>query len=503
MNELPEPIAQGNLRRTPFAHALLYCHEHALAGTLVIWPENPETVRGQDRIRFEEGVPAGGRLRERKETFDRGLLPLFGRTEGAYAFYDADLVGTGDAVENARLDPYRLLAASLRGPSREDAIESVLTGFGASPVRLRARFDLARFDLQPKESAFIDVIRAAPLSLLELAPMCELGEARGKRLLYLLAITKCLEPHSGASQSSSTSRSSVPPSTPRVSSSPPNAAAHTSTPRTRREPPPEPPPGLPFHLETQWREITSRAAEIDRQNYFEMLGVSRDANLDAIRTAYFALAKKWHPDRVPTELAKIKPIAEQIFQHLTTANKTLSDEKERGRYIGTVVDGGGTPESERQLAAILQAAMDHQKAEVMIRRRDFDGAIELLRNAVQLSPEDGDILSTLAWALFQQQPESKDIREMLSLIDQAVRQNPKSDRSHYRRGMILRRAGRETDAISALERAADLNPKNVEAVREVRIARMRAGKSSPSQRPSANTKESGLFSKLFNNKKEK
>ncbi len=499
MNELPEPIAQGNLRRTPFAHALLYCHEHTLAGTLVIWPEDPETQRGQDRIRFDEGIPVGIRLREREESFDSGLLSLFGRVEGTYAFYRADLVGSGDAAKSGRIDPYRLLAASLRGPSRDDVIESVLAGFGASPVRLRARFDLARFDLLPKEHAFIDVIRAAPLSLQELAPMCELGETRGKRLLYLLAMTKCLEPHDVTSQSSS--RSSI-PTVPHVSSAPPSTSIHPPmAPRPRREPPPPPPPGLSPHLETQWREITSRAVEIDRQNYFEMLGVGRDAKAETVRSAYFALVKKWHPDRVPPELAKIKPIAEQIFQHLTTAHKTLSDETERGRYLGSVVDGGGTPESERQLAAILQAAMDHQKAEVMLRRRDVEGAIELLRNAAELSPEDGDILGALAWALFQH-PEPKDTREMLTLIDQAIRHNPKSDRAHYRRGMILRRIGREADAILALTHAADLNPKNVEAVREVRIARMR-GKTPSSQRPPASSKEHGLFSKLFSHKKEK
>lgn len=514
MSELPEPVAEGNLQRTPFAHALLYCHERALDGTLVIWPDNPELQRGQDRIRFEAGVPVRARLREPRESLDRGLLPLFSRIEGAYAFYAADLVGSGDAVQRGPVDPYSLLMTSLRCPSRDDVIESVLGGFGSHPVRMRARFDLARLDLLPKESAFIDVVRAAPLPVRDLAAMCELGEVRGKRILYLLAITKCLEPHEEQVRSGtrSATRSSIPPGSRRPSSpahapsraSRPPEAAKAHVPKTSRAASaPEPPSDLPLHLQAQWREITTRAAEIDRQNYFEMLGLARDANIEAVRAAYFALVKKWHPDRVPVELAPIKPIAEQIFQHLTTAHKTLTDETERGRYLGAVIDGSGTPQAERQLAAILQAAMDHQKAEVMLRRRDFDAAIELLRNAAELSPEDSDIFSTLAWALFQH-PEPKDIREMLALIDQAVHHNPKSDRSHYRRGMILRRAGREAEAIAALERAAELNPKNVEAVREVRIARMRGSKTSSSQRPPANPKDSGggILSKLFG-KKEK
>src|SRR5690606_34414635 len=130
--------------------------------------------------------------------------------------------------------------------------------------------------------------------------------------------------------------------------------------------------------------------ELDRQNYFEMLGLTRDASADAVRKAYLGLVKKWHPDRVSPELAPVKPWVERIFHHLTAAQKTLSDENERGPYLSAIVEGGGTPESERQLASILQAAMDHQKAEVLLRRRDFDGAIELLRGAIEMSPEDAD-----------------------------------------------------------------------------------------------------------------
>nr|MDQ3037699.1 hypothetical protein [Myxococcota bacterium] len=120
MTELPEPTAQGDLARTPFAHALLYCHQRELGGTLVIWPEDPETTRGQDRVLFERGVPVAARLTQRAGALDRGLLPLFSRREGAYAFYaDTDLVGSGDEVRTGRVDPHVLIAASLRGPSRD------------------------------------------------------------------------------------------------------------------------------------------------------------------------------------------------------------------------------------------------------------------------------------------------------------------------------------------------------------------------------------------------
>src|SRR5687768_4728771 len=97
---LPEPLAQGDLANTPFAHVLLYVQKHALSGSLVVWqPETGDEKPKQDRIRFENGVPIAGRLLERASRLDRGMLPLFARTSGPYAFYeDIDLVGTGDGV---------------------------------------------------------------------------------------------------------------------------------------------------------------------------------------------------------------------------------------------------------------------------------------------------------------------------------------------------------------------------------------------------------------------
>lgn len=554
MAELPAPTAEGDLARTPFAHVLLYCHQHALEGTLVVWPEDPQATRGQDRIRIEGGTPVAARFLQRAGALDRGLLPLFGRTSGAYAFYsDTDLVGSGEAVRAGKVDPHAIIAASLRGPSRDDVVAAVLGGFGATPVRVRPGTRLDRFELLPKEAAFIDVVRAEPAAVDALASMCELGATSGRRLLYLLAITKSLEPWSGPSEAprapaaATPARGGAPPEAmlpvppsdapPRPAADAASAPASTAGPapgtagaprasavpsasggaRSRSplevERPPEPPPGLSPEHAAQWREIATRALEIDRQNYFEMLGIARDAGAESVRKAYFGLVKKWHPDRVPAELAAVKPFAERIFHHLTAAQRTLSDDTERGKYMRSVTDGGGTPESERQLAAILQAAMDQQKAEVLIRRRDYAGAIELLRGAIEMSPEDADAHATLAAALLAQSPGKERVPEMLALVDRALELSPKHDRAHHTRALVLRRAGREAEALVSLEKAAELNPKNLEAVREVRLARMRGGGSiappaaAPAKESGATGKEGGagggLLSKLFGSKKEK
>ncbi|MCA9612723.1 MAG: hypothetical protein KC586_08180, partial [Myxococcales bacterium] len=334
MTDAPKPLAQGDLAQTPLAHVLLSLLDRGLDGTLAIWPEGRS---GQDRVLFEQGVPVDARLLEPAATLERGLLPLFQRERGPYAFYGSDLVG--ETKLRGAVDPYHLLAASLRGGFRSDVVDAVIARYGDRPVRVNASTALARFELIPKERAVLDVLRAEPQSVRALADTT--GEPKiVSRLLYLLAITQQLELFTGevgrkslvetaiASPAGSPAPSAkpspqptpsakpkdefeetffVPPSgstpasqpsaspratsgaAPRPSTSPqttPSSPSRPSTPEpsTRRPGDPEPAPPMPTGLaaehEKRWREIVSYSETIDTQNFFEMLGVSQTASPD-------------------------------------------------------------------------------------------------------------------------------------------------------------------------------------------------------------------------------
>jgi len=516
---LPEPTATGELARTPFAHALLSCHQRALSGTLVLWPESAEPGQGQDRILFAAGVPVAARLRAPAVALDRSLLPLFARAGGQYAFYsDTDLVGEGDHVLTGRVDPLALLAASLRGPSRDDAVEAVLGAYEGA-IRFRpGTVDLKRLALLPKEIVFVDVVRAAPGTIAELAPQCELGELSGRRLLYLLAITQSLEAWTPAEEPApaappgpvAEAKPAARPAEAKPAARPgpvaeakpaarpgPVAEAKPAARPAAEEPkragdeePPAPPADLAAELKAQWTEIAARAVAMERETYFDMLGIARDVGTDAVRKAYFGLVKRWHPDRVPPELAPVRPWAERIFRRLTEAHETLADETKRAAYTRQVSDGGGTPESDRKLAAIVQAAMDQQKADFLLRRKDYEGAIAKARSAVDMNPEDEDGWATLAWALHLR-GQADDRKEMAAAIERALTMNPRNDRAQFYHATMLRKAGKDAEAVAAFAAAAEINPKNTDAVREVRLAQMRSLPRAPQ------TPAPGILSKLF------
>ncbi len=63
------------------------------------------------------------------------------------------------------------------------------------------------------------------------------------------------------------------------------------------------------------------------RDYYEVLGVARDASDGEIKTAYRGLAVKYHPDRNPGDEK-----AEERFKEAATAYAVLSDAEKRSRY---------------------------------------------------------------------------------------------------------------------------------------------------------------------------
>jgi molecular chaperone DnaJ len=69
------------------------------------------------------------------------------------------------------------------------------------------------------------------------------------------------------------------------------------------------------------------------RDYYEELGIPRDADEKAIKDAYHRLAMKWHPDRNKS------PEAEERFKRIATAYAILSDPKKRAKYDARGFEG--------------------------------------------------------------------------------------------------------------------------------------------------------------------
>ena len=79
-----------------------------------------------------------------------------------------------------------------------------------------------------------------------------------------------------------------------------------------------------------------------KRDYYEVLGVGRDADAKAIKRAYRKLAKKYHPDMNPGDKQ-----AEQKFKEVTEAYNVLSDTEKKKLYdqygFAAFEEGSGNP----------------------------------------------------------------------------------------------------------------------------------------------------------------
>ncbi|MFA4989179.1 MAG: molecular chaperone DnaJ [Candidatus Omnitrophota bacterium] len=66
-----------------------------------------------------------------------------------------------------------------------------------------------------------------------------------------------------------------------------------------------------------------------KRDYYEILGVHKNASLDEVKKAYRELALKFHPDRVPHEQKKE---AEEKFKEISESYAVLSDSQKRALY---------------------------------------------------------------------------------------------------------------------------------------------------------------------------
>jgi curved DNA-binding protein CbpA len=125
-------------------------------------------------------------------------------------------------------------------------------------------------------------------------------------------------------------------------------------------------------------------------SYYEFLGVARTASAAEVRSAYSKLARERHPDRFSDAVEKAR--AEEVFKDLTAAFNTLSNDKHRREYDESLDRPQAAPPQE-----IAQNA--YARGVHMFETKQFHEAVELLRTAAGMFPEEARYQAALGKAL--------------------------------------------------------------------------------------------------------
>ncbi|MEE9607091.1 MAG: DnaJ domain-containing protein, partial [Myxococcota bacterium] len=199
-------------------------------------------------------------------------------------------------------------------------------------------------------------------------------------------------------------------------------------------------------------EIEEKCRHLADLDHYEVLGVDSGVDAAAIKRAYLQVAKTYHPDALARSGLdeEVRRKAGKLFAEMGTAYAVLSNPAKRKDYDSS--QGGGSEDADR----LATAETLFRKGEVLLRLGNFKGALEFLKPAAGLWPEESEYQCALGWALYKKLPsETEAARESLG---HAVQLDPQSATALFRLSVVLRELGEADEAASLLERAKQIDP---------------------------------------------
>lgn len=233
--------------------------------------------------------------------------------------------------------------------------------------------------------------------------------------------------------------------------------------------------GAALALEGKLREAL---AQHKSQTHFEVLGVAEEASPDDVRKAFMNLAKTFHPDKVGRVAPQLVELAGKVFARLSEAHDSLATPEKKQVYLNQLKRSRSAQADRAEVTRILTAEQQFQRAEEAVRRRDWNGALEALKWALELDSTEGEFYALRGWVLYLQGQDGGDgnPEPALEQIKKAIALSPQSPAGYYYLGQIRKACGDHAEAEKMFRKTTELRPDHIEANRELRLYQMRRGK---------------------------
>jgi len=185
------------------------------------------------------------------------------------------------------------------------------------------------------------------------------------------------------------------------------------------------------------------------KDFYEILGVSRNATQSEIKSSYLALAKKVHPDTksaLDTSIEKYH----MRFVELNRAYSTLSHPERRRAYDEQLAAGKSVVESRQQkviLAQFKQGLADLNHGQIA-------DAIAAFERCAQMDPTNCKYHLHLGIAHSRR----GDNKRAESCFRECVKMEPRNAEPHYYLGLVYKKTGAIEKARAELTEALYIDP---------------------------------------------
>jgi cytochrome c-type biogenesis protein CcmH/NrfG len=177
---------------------------------------------------------------------------------------------------------------------------------------------------------------------------------------------------------------------------------------------------------------------------------------------------------------------------MAEANRVLGNPSTRKAYDEALGTLDAAQEEQEQVALVLRSAEAFQKAEILLKKRDLEGAELLARTAHEGDPDQPEYAALYAWIRSRRADATEaDIASSLGMLRKAIAKQTDNVKIHYYLACVLKAAGQAGAAMREYRHVAENDPSNVDAAREIRLHDMRRAHS---KQPAA---DPGLFGKIF------
>jgi DnaJ-domain-containing protein 1 len=232
--------------------------------------------------------------------------------------------------------------------------------------------------------------------------------------------------------------------------------------------------GMTFSADEQSarERIGAMAAQIAGKDHWDVLGIKRGADAAAVKKAFYALSRDFHPDSFAgLKLGSAKAQLDQLFARIQEAYATLSDDNKRGEYEAKLnfEKAGGSSD----VAAIFQAESEFNKVKMLVERGEIAGAAKIIDRVVTVLAGNEEARGYKAFLDWWNTKNPATVEKTVKDLSEWYKAHPSAHSLVEFQGWMYLETGDLKRSRMAFKRVLDVEPRHAGANRGMRTVMSR------------------------------